>query len=511
MAKNDNLTDFLADVANAIREKKGTTDLINPQDFSAEIASIETGGGGESGGGGGAAATAGAVNFRDYDGTILHSFGKDEFLAMTELPELPTQAGLICQGWNWTMSEALDYVQKYGNLEIGATYITEDGKTRLYVSIPSNGVTLPLYWYQSKENGVLIDWGDGSPTTSMSAKSYINTTHTYANKGDYIITMQVLDGTALLGKGNQYYCVLGDVSSGYADRVFANMLTKVEIGEKMNLGTYGLQYCRGLSTITISESVNSTSRTFQYTSNLRYVVLPRTCKTLNGNDFFYCYGLRNVSLPPSVTTISAKAFAYCYSLQSINLPPLITAINDNTFSDCFSLSSVTIPQGCTMINSYAFNYCRSLSSVIIPNGVTTIGAYAFQYCSSLSSVEMPESVTSLLTYAFYMCESLNSIRLSSGISTINEYTFAYNSVKKFVIPSSVTRISANAFAYDRFTACFDFRASTAVPTLENTSGFAGIVANTKIVVPDSLFDSWVAASNWSTYASKIVKASAYNG
>lgn len=45
MAKNDNLKDFLTDVADAIREKKGTTDAINPQDFSAEIASIETGGG----------------------------------------------------------------------------------------------------------------------------------------------------------------------------------------------------------------------------------------------------------------------------------------------------------------------------------------------------------------------------------------------------------------------------------------------------------------------------------
>lgn len=45
MAKNDNLTDFLTDVANAIRTKKGTTDLINPQDFSSEIESIQTGGG----------------------------------------------------------------------------------------------------------------------------------------------------------------------------------------------------------------------------------------------------------------------------------------------------------------------------------------------------------------------------------------------------------------------------------------------------------------------------------
>lgn len=45
MAKNDNLTDFLVDVADAIREKKGISGPINPQDFSAEIASIESGGG----------------------------------------------------------------------------------------------------------------------------------------------------------------------------------------------------------------------------------------------------------------------------------------------------------------------------------------------------------------------------------------------------------------------------------------------------------------------------------
>lgn len=42
MAKNNNLTDFLTDVADAIRAKKGTTEPINPQDFSAEIASIKS-------------------------------------------------------------------------------------------------------------------------------------------------------------------------------------------------------------------------------------------------------------------------------------------------------------------------------------------------------------------------------------------------------------------------------------------------------------------------------------
>ena len=42
MAKNNNLKDFLTGVAEAIRAKKGTSDLINPQDFESEISGIST-------------------------------------------------------------------------------------------------------------------------------------------------------------------------------------------------------------------------------------------------------------------------------------------------------------------------------------------------------------------------------------------------------------------------------------------------------------------------------------
>ena len=45
MAKTDNLGDFLKDVADSIRTKTQTTELINAQDFSAKILSIQTGGG----------------------------------------------------------------------------------------------------------------------------------------------------------------------------------------------------------------------------------------------------------------------------------------------------------------------------------------------------------------------------------------------------------------------------------------------------------------------------------
>ena len=45
MAKTDNLIDFLKDIADAIREKNGTNDPINAQDFADEIKN----GGGNSG------------------------------------------------------------------------------------------------------------------------------------------------------------------------------------------------------------------------------------------------------------------------------------------------------------------------------------------------------------------------------------------------------------------------------------------------------------------------------
>jgi hypothetical protein len=54
-------------------------------------------------------------------------------------------------------------------------------------------------------------------------------------------------------------------------------------------------------------------------------------------------------------------------------------------------------------------------------------------------------------------------------------------------------------------AFYDFSHHTAVPTLANTNTFTGIPTDCKIIVPDALYDEWVAATNWSTYASYIIK------
>jgi hypothetical protein len=82
------------------------------------------------------------VNFYDYDGTRLYSYTVEEAQALTELPPLPTQPGLICQEWNYDLVTIKSYNRA---MDIGATYITDDGKTRLYIRIATEGrMNIPL-------------------------------------------------------------------------------------------------------------------------------------------------------------------------------------------------------------------------------------------------------------------------------------------------------------------------------------------------------------------------------
>ena len=145
-------------------------------------------------------------------------------------------------------------------------------------------------------------------------------------------------------------------------------------------------------------------------------------------------------------------------------------------------TSFEIPEGTTSIGYYAFAYCLSLASIIIPDGVTLIGECAFALCTGLTSITIPDSVTSIGDSAFYGCTGLTSI----------------------TIPNSVTSISNAAFGDCTNLTEIDFSTHNAVPTLADTSAFDYTSASLVIKVPSALLDEWKAATNWSTYADKIV-------
>ena len=319
MAKTDNLTDFLTDLADAIREKKGITSAINPQDFSSEIASIESGGGAV------VSASISDVNFLDYDGTILYSYTKEQFLALSAMPELPTRAGLICQGWNYRWSDAVSYVTTYGKLDIGAMYITDDGDTRLYIRIATEGrMTVPLRWSQTVANGVGIDWGDGSDIQTFTGTGNLNTTHTYAKCGDYVIRLKVASGCTLgLGSGSSSYCVMG--GTGNNNVVYCNMLQKIEIGNHItSIDTYAFRNCSSLVSVSIPSSVTSI-----------------------GNNILYgCYSLKSISIPSSVTGIGNYAFQDCQGMAIYDFTKhtsVPTLSNSNAFQNISSDCIIKVP------------------------------------------------------------------------------------------------------------------------------------------------------------------------
>ena len=302
------LTDKLTAIADAIRAKDGTTGTMTLAEMPSKISAIQTGGSGSP------SASPNDVNFYDYDGTLVASYSLSEAQSLTALPEAPAHSGLTFQGWNYTLDKVKAFTRP---MNVGAMYITDDGKTRLYIRIAADGrMNVPLYISQTVANGVTIDWGDGSATETLAGTGNVNTMHTYTSIGDYIITLDPADGCALgFGDGSNSYCVLG--STAKVNKVYINMLQAVRIG-------------KGVTSI--------------------------------GNSaFISCYSLASVTIPDSVTSISGYAFNLCYSLASINIPDGVTSIDDNTFEGCYSLASVTISDGVTSIGSYAFKDCCGMA------------------------------------------------------------------------------------------------------------------------------------------------------
>ena len=182
-----------------------------------------------------------------------------------------------------------------------------------------------------------------------------------------------------------------------------------------------------------------------------------TATTLN-------YNVKKVRLSNEIIEINPNGFSYCNSVQSISFTSSINQIGENAFYEDYALEFIILPP---IINypSYILRGCEMLKFALLP---TTSAAL------------------SLITGTFQGTTNLNFI----------------------IFPEcGVYSIGAQVFRYKGTPFILDFSLVTTIPVISNNAVFTSINAISKIVVPDSLYEEWIASTNWADYAEYIYKAS----
>ena len=329
------------------------------------------------------------VRFLDYDGSVI-ALRRVNGGGRVIPPTNPSHEGLTFQGWNYSQTQ-LSNINR--DIDVGAIYVTSDGKSRLNISLtPVSGLAPVLYLSKSDNSQLQIDWGDMSFET-LDTSGAFSTGHTYAAEGDYTITLQITAGNGTLTIGNGSVCAVG--GSTQSER---NTLTGVHIGS----GVYGLDNlcfsgCQSLRYVTMPEGLASIGNSaFNACYSLIYALIPQSISTIGNSLFYNCRSLSAVSIPESITTIGTSAFLGCSFLDSLSLPH-IAFLLDQTLMACFTLKSFRIPDSMVSIGSNAFYNCYNLKSLTIPEGVASIGSSAFNGCNSLLKYVLKPSAPPVMT------------------------------------------------------------------------------------------------------------------
>ena len=373
MARTDTLGNFLTDVAEAIRNKKGSTDTILASNFDTEIESIETGT---------------SIEDSEYKFTGHYDIN-----------------GLKTIGWT---DEEINYYQRNGvrwnESEDSYFILTEDelsgdesSRTRF---LPKSSTITKFSNYYSMIAIPLLNTASVTNISSMFNYCYS------------LKTIPLLDTSNATNMSNMFnYChsltsiPLLDTSKAINMSYMFNRCYSLKTIPSLNTASVTnmsnmFNSCYSLTAIPLLDTSNVTNITgmFQNCYSLITIPLLDTSKATNMNNIFNCcYSLKIIPLldTSNVTNIY-NMFYYCRSLKTI---PLLDTSSVNyirdTFRSCDSLENIdglyNLGKAYSTSNSANYSYytldltyCPNLTHDSLMNVINNLYDIATKGCNSQS-------------------------------------------------------------------------------------------------------------------------------
>lgn len=240
------------------------------------------------------------VNFYDYTGFRVASYTIAQAKALTQaqynaiLP--PSHEGLTFQEWNWSLSDITSYNRQY--IDIGANYITTDGKTHITARVTNVDVVIDI---SGMKGTTSVDWGDNS-SDSYTHPSYRNTkqfTHTYSSVGFYTIKLsfEQSDAAGMFGmtgtKGGSTWTGLE--------------IHEINCGNYFDIGSGGVGVVNNINTATANISIpknTSFVKTDCGNSLFRTIIYPKSSEIVVGYQNFSYFGNTKICFPKTIKTFN---------------------------------------------------------------------------------------------------------------------------------------------------------------------------------------------------------------
>lgn len=347
------------------------------------------------------------VNFYDYTGFRVASYSIEEAKALTQeqydaiLP--PTHEGLTFQEWNWTLEDIQGYNRRY--IDIGANYITTDGKTHIKVDATvSKKITFRVY----VNNGTaIINYGDNTTNDTITKTNGAVTTltHEYEDSGIYDIQISFLDNgnSGFYGISNVtlplLYFLTGSNYSYSANSLFAN-----------------IRYLDGMVISLSKQGVVNPSSQSAFFKN--FIVPKSQGITISKASAFYQTICKPI-FPKQIDGISTSTNVFGSNMSYKIVVPEVTsfiAINNTVFSGSYSILSIpsTLSFNTSTVSKSYFN-SPVLEHIDIVNGWIPNDNIYFSGSTQWTAENIVDFFTKLGT-------TTNAITLTFGATNLAKLT-----------------------------------------------------------------------------------------